>query len=198
MGRSAEKWARKVEPHFGFLRDAGFSRVEADDSSFWSLWVQYASPTAAVRISKSNEFIRAEVQLIRLVDGHVPPYPIWITSERIDWTLLDNVLEARYPGLQAESRRLTGLDESALERQLTFWADALRVAASDFLGGSFDAIDEAAVLVRQRVADHPQEIVEWIPEEAPQTAEVEAHADLVRTVPPEVGIRTRRYRRKKP
>ena len=59
MGNEAGKWLTKVDPHFGFLADMGFGNRDVDDSSFWSIWVQYRSDTAAVRISKSNEFVRS-------------------------------------------------------------------------------------------------------------------------------------------
>ncbi|MDP9181819.1 MAG: hypothetical protein M3P04_03435 [Actinomycetota bacterium] len=180
----------------GFLIAHGFTRVTKDDSSFWSLWVQYASETAAVRISKSNEFRRSEVQLIRLVEGKVPPYPIWITADRIDWTLLDNVLEARRPDLQHAALPMTGLQDRDIDLQLAFWANALRDTCSDFLAGDFGAIDEAGDIVRERVREHPQEIVAWLPEDAPASADASAVRDMAATVPPEVGVRVRRYRRK--
>lgn len=189
------KWAAKVEPHFGFLVDHGFGQVETDDSSFWSIWVQYASGRAAVRISLSNEFRRAEVQLIRLVDGQVPPYPIWITSDRIDWVLLDTVLEARKPSRLAETRSMTGLDGKRLDEQLAFWAEILRAVAPDFLGGDFAAMDETAEIVRARVREHPQQIVTWLPEDAAPGADEAALHDSAATVPPEVEVSVRRYRR---
>jgi len=178
-----------------FLIGHGFTRVTKDDSSFWSLWVQYASNNAAVRISKSNEFRRSEVQLIRLVDGEVPPYPIWITPDRIDWTLLDNVLEARRPDLMEAALPMTGLQDRDIDLQLAFWANALREACPDFLAGDFAAIDEAGEIVRERVREHPQEIVAWLPEDAPGSADASALRDMAATVPPEVGVRVRRYRR---
>ena len=99
MGEDATTWRELVEPHSGFVADFGFEAVDLDEGSFWSLWVQYRSPTAAIRISKSREFVRCEVELIRLVDGEVPAYPIWITEDRIDWVLLDNVVAVRRPDL---------------------------------------------------------------------------------------------------
>jgi hypothetical protein len=66
MGKEATKWLEAVDPHFGFLADLGFAPRAVDDSSFWSVWVQYQSSTSAVRISKSNEFVRSEVHLIPL------------------------------------------------------------------------------------------------------------------------------------
>lgn len=196
MGRAADAWAKTVGPHMSFLIGHGFSRVTTDDSSFWSLWVQYASDDAAVRISKSNEFRRSEVHLIRLVDAKVPPYPIWITADRIDWTLLDNVLEARRPALMQAALPMAGLQDRDIELQLAFWANALREACPDFLAGDLAAIDEAGEIVRGRVREHPQEIVAWLPEDAPDGADASAAREMADTVPPDVAVRVRRYRRK--
>lgn len=96
-----------VEEHFDFLVERGFRLTDVDYST-WTISVTYGSATSAVQVSKSNEFIRSEVHLVRLVDGKLPPYPIWVTEARIDWTLLDNVLEARAPGLLERSLKLTG------------------------------------------------------------------------------------------
>lgn len=193
MGKTAEKWRKQVEPHFGFLYDHGFTTVDVDDSSFWSLWVQYRSGTVAVRISKSNETTRAEVQLIRLVDGEVPAYPIWITEERLDWTLLDNVVEARQPHLREDAAKLSGLTASQLDQQLQFWASVLSDVAPEFLDGDFAPIDEAGELIRSRVAEHPQQVRVWIPNDAPADSEAEQIAEVQSTVPPNVGVSVRRY-----
>jgi hypothetical protein len=195
MGKDGEKWLERVEPHFGFLRSLGFGNVDTDDSSFWSIWVQYRSENSAVRISKSNEFVRAEVALIRLVDGEVPPDPIWITDARIDWTLLDNVVEVRVPELMSDVGKQTGLKSSQLEEQLRFWAQILREVAADFLAGSFAPMDEAAALVRSRVAAHPQQVQVWLPEDAPVGAEAQEAGAVQATVPPNVSVSVRRYRR---
>lgn len=195
MGRAARQWAAKAEPHFGFLVAHGFDRVETDDSSFWSIWVQYASDRAAVQISQSNEFRRAEVHLIRLVEGKVPAYPIWITSDRIDWMLLDTVLEARMPSRLPEAHSMTGLSAKDLDKQLAFWSEILRSVAPDFLAGQFAAMDEGAEIIRARVREHPQQITTWLPDDAPPEADQAARRESAATVPPEVAVRVRRYRR---
>lgn len=195
MGKEATKWLKTVDLHFGFLTDMGFAHRDVDDSSFWSIWVQYRSATSAVRISKSNEFARSEVQLIRLVNGQVPAYPIWITDDRIDWTLLDNVIESREPNLMSEVSKLTGLKTADLDEQLRFWARALREVAGDFLTGGFAPLDEAASLIRSRVADNPQSVQVWLPEDAPDTAEAQEASAVAATLPPNVGVSVRRYRR---
>lgn len=193
MGRAGQRWARRVEPHFSYLIDHGFTQITTDDTSHWSLWVRYASQHAAVQIAHSNEFGRVEVELIRLVDGEVPPYSIWITSKKIDWALLDTILEVRDPKALERARLLSGLDTDDLERQLTFWAQTLRRVAPDFLQGSMAALDEAEQVVRRRVAEQPQEVVAWIPADTPPTAEAEKRAELEATVPDEVTVRVRRY-----
>lgn len=197
MGKRASKWLQQVEPHFGFLREHGFTRVATDDSSFWSFRVRYASPHAAVQVAKSNEFTRVEVSLIRLVDGDVPPYPIWITSDRVDHALLDTVLEVRDKALLREAARMGGLVPEDVERQLSFWAATLREVAPEFLEGDLSAIDEAEAVVRQRVAEHPQQLTTWLPHDAPATAEAEELAQMTDQVPEGVTIKVRRYRRPK-
>lgn len=195
MERKAAKWRKQVEPHFGFLTQLGFGKVDVDDSSFWSLWVQYRSETSAIRISKSNEFIRSEVHLIRLVDGEVPAYPIWITDDRIDWTLLDNVVVARRPDLADEVAKQTGLADKELDQQLGFWARALREVSEDFLQGDFASLDEAGALVRSHVAENPQHVQVWIPSDAPAGTEAAEQEKVQGTVPPNVGVSVRRYLR---
>jgi hypothetical protein len=195
MGKEAAKWLRQVEPHFGFLPRFGFTTIDVDDSSLWSTWVQYRSDTSAIRIELSREFVRSEVHLIRLVNGDVPAYPIWITDDRIDWALLDNVVEVRQPSLMAEVRMQTGLTSNELDRQLRFWAHTLREVAWDFVAGNFAPLGEAATVIRSRAAEHPQRVQVWLPEEAPKSAEDQEVSAVRAQVPPNVGVSVRRYRR---
>jgi len=135
--------------------------------------------------------------LIRLVNGQVPAYAIWITEDRIDWTLLDNVIESREPDLMSEVRKQTGLEPSALDEQLRFWARVLREVAGDFLAGDFAPLDEAGSLTRSRVADNPQGAQVWLPEDAPPGADAQEASAVAATVPPNVGVSVRRYRRRR-
>jgi hypothetical protein len=60
------------------------------------------------------------------------------------------------------------------------------------------AIDEAAEIIRARVREHPQELTIWLPDNAPAGTEA-AQAERARSdVPPEVGVKVRRYWRRKP
>jgi hypothetical protein len=193
VGASARRWRQLVAPHFAFLEGHGFRLSATNDSSTWETWVQYTSAISAVRITRSREFARAEVHLIRLVDGQVPAYPIWVTSERMNWALLDNVLEARSPELlQPEAG---GLTNPELDRQLAFWASALVTAAPDFLDGDLTAMSEAETIVRQRVSQHPQQVTVWIPDDADSASVAHQMQATKASVPPEVRVVTARYRR---
>lgn len=193
VARSAEKWAELVQRYFGFLGDHDFGLAESDDSSFWTTWVQYRSSAAAIRVERSNEFQRVDVYLVRLVDGEVPPYPIWIIAEQINWVLLDNVLEAR--GQSRPSTTGGGLTAADLERQLAFWAESLINVAPEFLDGDMRAIDDAAAVLRARVEQHPQQVRVFLPSDASPDAETKAVDDVSRTVPSEVSVEARRYKR---
>ena len=191
MGSLDDKWRKMVASHFDFVMDHGFEPAGVHDG-FRATWCSYRSSNAVIRVTRSDEFGRAEVSLIRLVDDEVPPYPIWVTSEPLNHALLDNVLEARRSPLLEDSKRMSGLDDMALERQLAFWAEALRTVAPDFLAGSLSAIDEAESVVRARVAENPQTIVEWLSEDASPEAERASVERLKALVPPEVRVGTRR------
>lgn len=189
----ARQWRQLVEPHFGFLIDSGFNEIDLDDSSWWATSMLFRSGIAAVRVELNSEFGRVEVQLIRLVDGAVPDYPIWITSERVDWVLLDDVIEARRPELISAVRAQKGLKPGAADAQLQFWARALLEIAPEFLTGDLSAIDDGAAIVRQRVADHPQELTVWSPHDATAADEEAAARRVAEDLPPEVNLVRRRY-----
>jgi hypothetical protein len=119
--------------------------------------------------------------LIHLVNRKVPAYPIWITDDRIDWALLDSVVEVRQPRLMTDVRKQTGLTSDELDGQLRFWAHTLRDVAGAFVAGDLAPVDEAATLIRSRVAEHPQRVQVWLPEDAPESAEesVRGRVDVV-------------------
>jgi hypothetical protein len=194
VGASARHWRQLAGPHFAFLEEHGFRLTATDDSSTWETWVQYTSATSAVRVTRSREFARVEVQLIRLVDGQVPAYPIWVTSEPMNWALLDNVLEARAPELL--QRAAGGVTGPEVDRQLAFWASALATAAPEFLDGDLAAIADAESIVRQRVSQHPQQVTVWIPDDAEPAGSARQAQSTKATVPPEVRVVTAQYQRK--
>lgn len=99
--------------------------------------------------------------------------------------------------MTSEAARMGDLGAAQVERQLSFWATTLREVAAEFLENDLSAVDEAEVVVRRRVAEQPQQLTTWIPDDAPPTAEAEELEEMKDHVPEEVAVEVGRYRRPK-
>ncbi len=196
MKHRGREWSETAERHFGFLADHGFGPPELGVCDRWATSVAYRSEVAGLTVSLSYEYLRSEVHLIRLVDGDFPPYPIWIGSDPVNWVLLDTVLEARDPDRAQQAAALSGVDEDSVDQQLAFWADALQAAAPDFLRGSLAVIEDAEKILRSRARRHPQELIAWLPDDAPPTVELQARENLASAVDSAINAQVRRYRRR--
>ena len=141
------------------------------------------------------QFDRVEITLVRLVEGELPEYEVWVTDSPRNRVLFDNVLIARAPDVDEASRALSGLSRGDEEEQLRFWADALRSVAPDFLEGDDAPLREGEQVVRQRVAENPQELTIWLPSDASQEEEDRAREEAMQTAPPNVEVSVRRYHR---
>jgi hypothetical protein len=192
VDRAAKQWERRVSAHFDFLVDHGF-HLDRVDHSFWATTAIYVSSTLGLEVTRSVEFSRVEITILRLVDGHLPELEIWVTERPIHRMLFDNVLVARAPNVAEQMP--TGLSKREVETQLRLWADLLRSVAPDFLEGSDAAIVEAERVVRQRVAENPQELTVWLPSDATDARERRAREDAERTALDSVRVTVRRYRR---
>jgi hypothetical protein len=131
--RRGQDWAGRVRPHFDFLTGHGFTLTDIVGEDWWQVTVTYRSAVSAVTLALSFEFERVEMSLLRLVDGELPPYPIFIVdSLPVNTFLADWLLKLRGgPDVQAGR----GLDDNQVEAQLTLWAAALRNYGADFLAG---------------------------------------------------------------
>jgi hypothetical protein len=105
------------------------------------------------------------------------------------------VLIARDPELDQASQALGGLSKVDELKQLRFWADALRSVAPDFLDGDDAPLRDGEQVVRQRVAENPQELTICLPSDASQEEEDRARDKAKQTAPPNVEVSVRRYRR---
>src|SRR5215204_4339771 len=79
VGRSAKAWERGVRAHFDFLLDSGF-RFDHVDHGSWATAAVYVSSSLGVEVTRSVEFRRVEITLLRLVDGQLPEPEIWVTD----------------------------------------------------------------------------------------------------------------------
>jgi hypothetical protein len=194
VARAAKAWERRVREHFDFLVEHGF-RFDHVEASSWATTALYLSPTLGLEVTRSVEFDRVELELLRLVAGELPEYDVWVTDSPRNRVLFDNVLIARAPEVDDASRALSGLSREEVEKQLRFWADALRSVAPDFLDGDDAPLREGERVVRQRVTENPQELTIWLPGGATQEEEDRARDKARQTAPSNVEISVRRYRR---
>jgi hypothetical protein len=145
-----------------------------------------------IEIADSRETSRIEIDLIRLHHGQLPEPQIWVTDDPINRTLLDNVIEAqRHPSLS----ELPALSSRPGDEQLAAWARLLREVAPEALRDGDAPIVDAEAVVRRRVAEHPQEIVVWLPHDASDERERAALAAAEQDAPEGVSVRVRRYER---
>jgi hypothetical protein len=190
--RAAKRWEARVRRHFDFLTEYGF-RFDGVDDDWWATSAVYLSGALGVEVTRSVEFDRVEITLLRLGEGQPPEPEVWVTDSPINGVLFDNVLEARAPDRAA--RVPTGLSKREVEQQLGLYAELLRTIAPDFLQGSDAALLEAERLIRERVAAKPQELTIWLPSDASQVDEARAREEAERTNPPEVQVVVRKYAR---
>lgn len=192
MGREAKKWERRVRKHFDFLLDHGYAFGGVDDSSSWQTDALYLGGRIGIEIADSRETNRVEIDLIRLHDGGLPEPQIWVTDAPIDRTLLDNVIEARR---HASLTELEALSSRTVDEQLETWARLLKEVAPEVLRGDDAPIADAESVVRARVAEHPQQIIVWLPHDASDEHEREARGNAERNAPDGVTVQVRRYQR---
>jgi hypothetical protein len=192
----AEAWQAKVDLHFAYLRTThGFRIASADATSFWVTRVVYQSDVAAVAVDKSIEFERVELSVIRLVDGRLPQYPIFVLPDTvINQTLFDTILTIRNPDLLDHLRGLKGLDDDHIEKSLTFLARSLEEIAPDFLTGDLSLFEAVDALIKEQVKAHPPVITVYLPEDATPAREAAA-IEEARKGSPGVQVVARRYRR---
>jgi hypothetical protein len=192
--RFGKAWERRVREHFDFLVEHGF-RFDNVEANWWATTAVYLSPALGLEVTRSVEFNRVEITLLRLVGRELPEYEVWVADRPLNRVLFDNVLIARAPDVDEASRTLTGVSSKEVERQLRFWADALRSVAPDFLDGDDAPLREGEQVVRQRVEENPQELTIWLPSDASQKDEDRARERARQTAPPNVEVSVRRYRR---
>lgn len=118
MGAVGDRWKADVEQHFGSLAAAGFITVVVADDEWWETSVTYLGDHVGIKVADSREFSRVEAELLRLVDRQVPRVLVWVTEQRIDRALLDNVVEARCPRRLRKLTRGQGLLRRNCRRQL--------------------------------------------------------------------------------
>lgn len=193
-----EQWRVKVAAYFGYLEtEYGFHIAEVNASSAWETYLRYESSALAVKVSRSVEFDSAELWLIRLVDGRVPKYPVFINPDTpINYVMLDRIVRERAPQESEQFHSLRGLSDEQIVRTLMFLATSLRAHADDVLRGDFAIFDVIAEQLHHNAREHPQEIKVWLPDTA-QPGEERPLVETLHSLHPQQPIAIGHYSTKK-
>jgi|SRR5438445_1972850 len=192
---NANDWERRVDREFSYLRtDFASQIVDRSDENWWETSVTYQNTTTAVKVAYSVEFDRVETDMIRLVDGVRPPYPVFVSATpKLHQFGLGNLLMIRAPDLWNEMKEQKGLSNQATATQLASAATALREFGADILRGDFGSFDEIEARVRAAARDM-EGITIWSPVPGDSTAIADTTAKI-RARYPTVPIATAAYRR---
>jgi hypothetical protein len=192
--KSAE-WERRVDQEFGYLRrEFDCEIVDRSDKDWWETSITYQNTTTAIKVACSEEFDRMETDIIRLVDGARPPYPVFVmATPKLHQFGLGHLLMIRAPELWKEQKEQKGLSDNAIATQLASAAKGLREFGADVLKGDFGSFDEMEARVRA-VARDMEGIKIWSPGPGDSSAVADTVAKI-RASYPTVPITTGNYRR---
>jgi hypothetical protein len=190
--RRGQHWANRVRPHFDFLTGYGFALTDVVGEDWWKVAVIYRSARAAVEVALNFEYVRVDLTLLRLVDGELPGYPIFVVDSAPVHTFhADWLLRLR---ASPDEQPTKGVNDAEAQAQLVFWAAALREHGADFLAGDLSVLDQLEHLIRDNARRHgPPQVTVWTPADAGPD---EATMERMRSATPEdVDITVRQYRR---
>lgn len=135
---------------FAFLEETYKCGVSAEKDRYGT-YVTYVNTTTAVRVSYEPREDGLYVLLSRLVDGKIPPYPIFIKPEtEISSFYLHEILRLKAPGMFEEYKLQVEKGEKALTDRLSFYANALEKYAVDMLLGDFTIFPTLELIVKKR------------------------------------------------
>jgi hypothetical protein len=151
--KRADEWQSFVTPYFGYLEtDYGFRVTQVDASSPWRIRMIYQTATTAIYVDCNFEFLRVEVSLVRLLDGELPPYPVFIRrNTTMHEFMLDSLLHIRAQHLLPEIWDLQGLGEEKIKQSLKLFGQALNDYAADILRGDFSIFATLEDATKKRV-----------------------------------------------
>jgi len=195
---SLDEWSAMVAPYLEFLVEKGFRALLVRDEPNLAAWgprVRYVDSMVGVELHCSLEFDCVDTSIIRLVDGELPAYPIFINDgDDIRWFHLDGLLGIVDPQRSRDPAARGGLDRDSLERQLAFIASALKDLADDLLDPSAPPFAARQRQVHEQVRADPPKVTIHVPAEA-TTDEIDELVERSKESYPDVGVEVHRYER---
>ena len=135
---------------FSFLIDDFSFREESLELDNWGIRLVFCNSTTGVRISYEPREGGIFVMLIRLVDGKLPDYPIFIDEDTVlNYFDLQDLLSIRIPCFKENNFEI-GKTNSEIENYIQQIAKNLRTKAEDILKGDFLIFSELERIVKER------------------------------------------------
>lgn len=146
----ADDWMATSQKHFDYLESVyGFHISEVDASCIWNTRIVYRTDTVAIYVDCNVEYLRAEVSLVRLLDGELPEYPKRNMPRH--QFLIDDLVQVRAHHLLPKLMELQGLEDEQIEESLKFLARVLREYADDVLHGDFTVFAALEEVINERI-----------------------------------------------
>jgi hypothetical protein len=153
MLKICDAFERTCIKEFGFLTtDHGF-KVATIDKDNYGCYITYSNDVVAVKVSYEIKDGGLFVMLCRMVNGKLPPYPIFISSEMtLNWFDLEDVVGLKNPSIELEPEFVDPVKPTAkeLKTNLKKYAEALKAYAADILGGDFSSFAGLEKIVKRR------------------------------------------------
>lgn len=152
-----DRFEQAAQEAFGFL-ERDFNMVVHLDTPderkrhSWVRYVTYCNDTTFVRTELDNKDRAFNLLTGPLVDGQIPPYPIFLEREEepVLWLPVWAILEAS----GVEHPPFSFAEDQRLDQELAAWATALREHASAALRGEFEDLAGAVRQVKEQRAEH--------------------------------------------
>ena len=150
MTKINEKNLSLFRKAFSFLIEDFNFREESLELDNWGIRLLFCNSTTGVRISYEPREGGISVMLIRLVDGKLPDYPIFIDEDTVlNYFDLQDLLSVRIPCVKENNLEI-GITNSEIENYIQQIAQNLRTKAEDILKGDFLIFSELERIVKER------------------------------------------------
>jgi hypothetical protein len=152
---NADRFEHAVQSAFAFLEDDFGMTVKLESNAerrrhWWGRYVTYVNDRMFLRVELDNRDRAFNILLGPLVDGEIPPYPIFLErdDEPLTWFPLWAILQSR----GVEDPPFSFAEDEQLDAELSAWAAALRDHAAAALAGDFDELREPVRRVKNKEA----------------------------------------------
>jgi hypothetical protein len=144
-----------VRETFAYLETEFGATISKREKNAYAVYVTYQNSTTGVQIELSSQKEGVTVMVIRLVDGQVPAYPIFITEDtELNWFNALDFVDPPRTSLVPDVTLSDPMepDPEELRDCLEWFADILKRHASDVLKGDFGVLESIEKRVRARAA----------------------------------------------